>query len=86
MVDNVVRAFLLLWIRIWEAFKMTKESLIKLLHKKAERQESWTRLAESLGITPQYLQDIKDGRREPGDKLLRGLGMIKVITYVKEIK
>ena len=65
---------------------MTKESLIKLLHKKAEQCESWTRLADKLGITPQYLQDIKDGRREPGDKLLRGLGMVKVVTYVKEAK
>jgi hypothetical protein len=62
---------------------MTKESLIKLLHKKAQRSESWTRLADSLSVSPQYLQDIKDGRREPGDKLLRGLGMVKVVTYVK---
>lgn len=61
---------------------MTKESLIKLLHKRKERCESWTRLADQLGVTPQYLQDIKDGRREPGDKLLRGLGLVKVVTYV----
>ncbi len=63
---------------------MTKESLIKLLHKRAERCESWTRLAESLDISPQYLQDIKDGRREPGTKFLKAMGLVKVVTYVKE--
>ena len=62
---------------------MTKDSLIKILHKMKDRHESWTRLAESLGLSAQYLQDIKDGRREPGKKLLDALGMVKVIDYQK---
>lgn len=62
---------------------MTKESLIKLLHRMKDRHESWTRLADTLGVTPQYLQDIKDGRRDPGKKLLKALGMEKVIEYRK---
>lgn len=67
---------------------MTKDSLIKILHKMKDRHETWTRLAESLGLSAQYLQDIKDGRREPGKKLLTALGMEKVVEYraVKEEK
>lgn len=63
---------------------MTKEALINTLHKRFVQLGSWSKVAASLKITPQYLQDIKDGRREPGDKLLKGLGMVKVVTYVKE--
>ena len=62
---------------------MTKESLVKLLHKRADSHGSWYRLAESLNLSPQYLQDIKDGRRDPGGKLLTALGLVKVVTYVK---
>lgn len=62
---------------------MNKESLIKYLHKRKEECGSWTRLADALNVTPQYLQDIKDSRREPGPQLLTALGMVKVITYHK---
>lgn len=61
---------------------MTQKALIKLLHKRKAMHSSWAALADVLGVSPQYLQDIKDGRREPGGKLLDGLGMTKVVSYV----
>jgi transcriptional regulator with XRE-family HTH domain len=38
-------------------------------------------LAEELGITPAYLSDILNLRREPGPVVLRALGLEKVVTY-----
>jgi len=62
---------------------MTKESLVKMLHKRADACGSWVLLAKSLSISPQYLQDIKDGRRDPGAKLLTAIGFIRVVSYEK---
>jgi transcriptional regulator with XRE-family HTH domain len=38
-------------------------------------------LAGVLGISPQYLNDILSGHREPGPKLLEGLGLERIVTY-----
>ena len=34
-----------------------------------------------LGVSPQYLNDVLHARRQPGPKLLKALGMEKVVTY-----
>ncbi len=62
---------------------MTYESLLKLLHKRAEYYGSWYRFAESLQISPQYLHDCKEGRRMPGKKLLDAMGLESVTEYRK---
>lgn len=38
-------------------------------------------VAKKLKISQQYLNDILRGRREPGDKILKPLGLKKVISY-----
>jgi len=38
-------------------------------------------LAEELGIKPAYLSDILNFRRDPGPKVLRALGLTKIVTY-----
>jgi hypothetical protein len=42
---------------------------------------SWLKLAAWIGISPQYLNDIKFGRREPGRKVLKFLRLRKVVGY-----
>jgi len=37
--------------------------------------------AKSLGISPQYLSDVLKGRREPGPKVLKALGLVRKVTY-----
>ena len=63
----------------------TQDSLIELLLKK-QLQElgSQKALAKKLGISPQYLNDILNCRREPGKKILSQLGLKKTTLYVKE--
>jgi transcriptional regulator with XRE-family HTH domain len=38
-------------------------------------------LAAELGITPAYLSDILNFRREPGRRVLKALGLQKVVSY-----
>jgi hypothetical protein len=41
-------------------------------------------LANACGVSPQYLCDVLSGRREPGAKLLKGLGYRRVVIYEQE--
>lgn len=37
--------------------------------------------AESAGVSPQYVSDVLNGKREPGKSILDTLGIERVITY-----
>ena len=40
-------------------------------------------LADQLGVSAQYLSDVKSGRREIGPGLLKALGYEKIVLYRK---
>jgi len=40
-------------------------------------------MARKIGISPQYLHDVLNERRGPGDKILAWLGIERVVTYRK---
>lgn len=42
---------------------------------------SQDKAARDLGVSSQYLCDVMKGRREPGKKLLDGLGYRRVVLY-----
>lgn len=42
-------------------------------------QAEWAR---THGISAAYVSDVIQGRREPGEKILKALGLEKVVTYV----
>lgn len=42
---------------------------------------SQVEVARKIGISPQYLHDVLNERRGPGDKILEYLGIERVITY-----
>jgi hypothetical protein len=60
---------------------MTLDSLLKLLDKRAKGAGNWAKLASTLGVSPQYLHDCKEGRRRPAKKLLDALNLVAVIDY-----
>jgi transcriptional regulator with XRE-family HTH domain len=45
--------------------------------------EGWTQaaFAEKFGFSAQYLGDVLNGRRDPGDKILNAIGYERVVTY-----
>ena len=54
------------------------------LRQRAARAGSQAALAQQLGITPTYLSEVLGGRREPGPKFLRALGLRRVTVYLPE--
>lgn len=62
---------------------MTKDTLIRELERRKDRLGSWKAVAESLNISPQYMSDLKDGNREPGETVLKALGLERVVSYRK---
>jgi hypothetical protein len=62
---------------------MTKAGLMKVLDKRIKAIGSQYRAAESMEVSPQYVNDVLMGKREPGGKLLKALGYERVVTYTK---
>ena len=47
--------------------------------KEAGSQAAW---AKAHSVSGQYVSDVLAGRREPGDAVLAGLGLVKQVGYV----
>ena len=56
--------------------------VVELLRVLATQSDSQSDLAAEIGISPQYLNDILRGRRDPGETVLRYLGLQKRVIYV----
>lgn len=42
--------------------------------------------AAKLGVSPQFLHDVLNGRREAGQKLASAMGLKRIIKYVQDDK
>lgn len=60
---------------------MTLTQLLKCLDGRIEEAGSQAMLAEQLGVSWQYLNDVLYRRRMPGKKLLAALGLRRVMTF-----
>ena len=59
----------------------TREGLVAWLAAQCQL-ESQKAVAERYGVSQQFLSDILRHRREVGNKLLKGLGLRRVVKYV----
>ena len=66
------------------ARRMTKAELLRRLRFLSRQAGSQEALARQCRVSPSYLSDVLRGRREPGDKLLRALGILRVVEYEEE--
>jgi hypothetical protein len=62
---------------------MTRDSLIRELERRKAALGTWKRVSEELGVTQQYVHDVKERRRMPGPQFLRALGLERVVSYRK---
>lgn len=62
---------------------MTEEQVIDKIRKlvAATPASNVSEVARTLGVSPQYLHDVLNGKREPGPSILQGLGVQKVVSY-----
>jgi len=54
---------------------------IRIAINKAGTQKAW---AEEIGVSPQFLNDVLHGKRQPSDRMLKPLGIIRQTTYSVE--
>lgn len=47
----------------------------------AKRLGSQRALAKELGVSEPYLSDVINGRRDPGPKILKALGLERIVDY-----
>lgn len=62
---------------------MTNDDVIRLLWQHVHKYGQQAILAKKIGITPAYLHDVLNGRREPAGKILEYLELKRVVTYEK---
>ena len=65
---------------------MTKAEVIELLQKQIARAGSQNAYAREIGVSQPYLNDVMNGRREPGPAILRALGLEGVLMFEKKKK
>ena len=60
---------------------MTIEAFLRRLRMVVKRYGSQLKAARALGVSPAYLNDVLQRRREPGPKLLRPMGIRSRVEY-----
>lgn len=60
---------------------MDSDRFIQELRMRIEEAGSQKAFAEAVGISEPYLSDILAGRREPGEKILKPLGLQRKVIY-----
>lgn len=56
-------------------------AIILILKRRVNNVGSQKKIAKELGISAQYLGDILQARREPGEKVLKALRLKRVVLY-----
>jgi len=60
---------------------MKKDDVVKLLAREVGKAASRRQWARATGISSVYVDDVLNGRREPGKAILDALGLVRVVTY-----
>lgn len=65
---------------------MTVDQVVALLRRECAQEGGQAAWAKARGISPAYVNDTLRRRRDPGDAILRGLGLVRVVTYKRAPK
>jgi transcriptional regulator with XRE-family HTH domain len=60
--------------------KMNLEQFLEFL-KKQQGEQTAQQFASRLGVSPQYLSDVYNGRRPPGESITSALKVEKAVVY-----
>ncbi|MBI5304068.1 MAG: transcriptional regulator [Chloroflexi bacterium] len=63
---------------------MTRDDVVQLLKRKVEKAGTQVAIAREFGVTEAYISDVLHGKRSPGEKILDGLGLRRVVGYVRK--
>ncbi len=60
---------------------MTTRDVVNLLNQTIQQHGSAKAVAARMGLSPQYLCDVRKGRREVSDRLAQKLGLRRIVTF-----
>ena len=60
--------------------KMNLDQFLEFL-KKQQGEQTAQQFATRLGVSPQYLSDVYNGRRPPGESITAALNVAKAVVY-----
>ena len=60
--------------------KMNLDQFLEFL-KRQQGDQTAQQFASRLGVSPQYLSDVYNGRRPPGESITSALNVAKAVTY-----
>jgi transcriptional regulator with XRE-family HTH domain len=63
---------------------MTPSEFVAYLRSQVQQCGEQKKYAALLGISPAYLNDVLNGSREPGRKILDGAGFERVVSYKRK--
>lgn len=63
---------------------MTEEDFIRLLKRQIDVFPTAKDFAKTYGLSEPYVNDLVHGRRSPGKKALKALGLKKVVYFVRD--
>lgn len=66
-----------------QSWVVTKDEVLTKLRDMIAARGSQTKVAEALGVSTAYLNDVLMGRRLPGEKMTKRFGLRPVRCYVK---
>lgn len=62
---------------------MDRDRIIKMLVNACDKAGSQAAWAKEHGMSAAYVSDVLSGRRDPGEKALKALGLERVVIYRK---
>jgi hypothetical protein len=62
---------------------MTTDDVLRRLRRECDKAGTQAAWAKAAGVSGAYVNDVLQRRREPGDKILRALGLVRVVAYRK---
>jgi hypothetical protein len=66
------------------AYRIMTETEVKQELRQQVAEKTLAYVASELKVSISYLHDVVRGRRRPGRKILRGLGLERKVEYVKQ--
>ena len=60
---------------------MTIEQVVALLRQQCDAEGAQAAWAKAHGVSPGYTNDTLQRRRDPGEAILRALGLVRIVTY-----
>ncbi len=55
--------------------------ILRVIREEVDRAGSQKDLAARIGVSPTYISDVLNERKEPGEGILEPLGLERVVTY-----